>query len=72
MALFAGMFEDPSAITKGWKENPVEADSLFHQAKYGWVFGAPKVVAMFTKGVFCIYCIVMFHHGTGEANIFKM
>ena len=52
VAMLAGMFEDPSAITKGWKENTVDFDSVFHQANYAWAWGAPKVAAMFTKGKF--------------------
>ena len=34
MALIAGMFEDPSAITRGWRENPVHFGELKKQLKH--------------------------------------
>lgn len=47
VAMLAGFYEDPSAVTKGWKENPVEYDHVIRRAQYAFTFGAPEIVSLF-------------------------
>lgn len=49
IALMAGLYEDPSSVTRGWKENPVEFDTIFKHSTKTYAWGAHDVLHIFNK-----------------------
>lgn len=49
VAILAGIYEDPSAILKGWKANPVYFDSVISESVNAWCWGSPDIVNLFNR-----------------------
>jgi phosphatidylinositol glycan class N len=50
-SLLGGIYEDPSAIMKGWQQNPVEFDTVVNGSSAAFLFGSPDVIPLFGKGL---------------------
>ncbi|GMF27258.1 unnamed protein product [Phytophthora fragariaefolia] len=49
VALTAGMYEDPHAVTKSWKQHPVPFDSVFNQSSSAFIYGNKDVAPMLAR-----------------------
>lgn len=49
VALVAGMYEDVSAVTRGWQANPTDFDHVFRHSTATYAWGHEDVVGLFAR-----------------------
>ncbi|XP_017066637.1 GPI ethanolamine phosphate transferase 1 [Drosophila eugracilis] len=49
ITLIAGLYEDPSAVLRGWKKNPIAFDTLFNRSSETYAWGADDVISVFSS-----------------------
>jgi phosphatidylinositol glycan class N len=49
VALTAGMYEDPQAVSTSWKRHPLPFDSVFNQSSSAFIFGNKDVAPMLAR-----------------------
>ncbi|CAH8484733.1 unnamed protein product [Schistosoma turkestanicum] len=49
VAMLGGFYEDVASITKGWKVNPMEFDSVLNRSLLSWIWGYKEVVMSFVS-----------------------
>ena len=59
VAIFSGMYEDPSAILEGWQHNPIPFDHVFNRSQNSFLWGSPDIVNLFNKGILLIHKLIL-------------